>query len=302
MSALHRNLDSFTRVTPLGLRFWDPVLGMVISDGLTVVAYPESETHRQVTAFTTPTGVYAFRGMPGMYAAEKGAGDDAYWADPPVRRRFVVEVSDTSGRYQPFALTADLPRRGIYTWDCAAPTSPLASPVAAGPPAIPLFSAPARQAPPGMAIVRAELWDPVAKTAASWAVLEVTVSGQAPAQGIADARGKVAVLFPYPEPASAPVGSGSPLPGTAVPLARQQWTVSLAAAYAPGLLPPLPRIPDLCATLQQPAALLWADSARGVPLTEAVLSFGQELVLRTANAATGAPLPLLYVTVAASPP
>jgi hypothetical protein len=85
-----------------------------------------------------------------------------------------------------------------------------------------------------------------------------------------------------------------------VPLARQQWAVGLAASYTPGL-PPAPA-PDLCQTLRQPPGLLWADSALGEPLAEATLTFGQELVLRTAGAAGGAPLPFLYVTATASPP
>jgi hypothetical protein len=299
MSAPLVILDSFTRVTPLGVRFWDPVLETVINDGLSVTAYPTGLPYLRVSAFTTPGGVYAFRGLPGLSAAERGAGDASYWANPPVRRSFVVEVSDPLGRYQPFALGAELPLHGVYAWDCDGPPSPPASPVAPGPAAVPLFSAPSREAPAGMAAVRASLWDPVAGAAAAWAVLEVTAPGQAPARGIADAAGRVAVLFPYPEPAP-PVAPGSPLPGSGVPLARQQWTVGLAASYTPGL--PADPAPDLCRTLRQPAALLWADAARAAPLTGAALTFGQELVLRTADAAGGAPLPLLYVTAAASPP
>jgi hypothetical protein len=300
MSALPIILDTFTRVTPLGVRFWDPVLEMVVSDGLSVTAYPRGLPYLRVSAFTTPSGVYAFRGLPGMAAAERGAGDAAYWASPPVRDSFVIEVSDPTGRYQPFTLGAELPLRGVYPWDCDGPGSPLASPVAPGPPAVPLFSAPSREAPAGMAAVRATLWGPLSGAAAAWAVLEVTPPGQAPARGIADAQGRVVVLFPYPEPAPPPAGPGSPPYGSGVPLARQQWALALAASYTPGLPPGT--APDLCRTLRQPPGLLWADAALGEPLAEATLSFGQELVLRTAGGAGGAPLPLLYVTATASPP
>jgi hypothetical protein len=302
MSALTRPLDTFSRVTPLGLRFWDAVLEMVVGDGLTVTAYPEGQGFRRTSAFTTPGGVYGFAGLPGLHAAETGAGDDAYWTfwtNPAQAQRFVVEVSDPAGRYQPFSLTTDLPRRGLYTWDCTGLASPLASPVAPGPPAVPLFSAPGRAVPAGMAVVRAELWDVVAGAPAAWAVLEVTPLGQPPAQGIADAAGRVAVLFPYPEPAMPPVALGSPLGGSAGSLAQQQWTVALRAAYTPR---PPSSTPDLCATLSQPAAFLWADTARSQPRTEAQLFFGQELVVRTKDSATGARLPTLYVTTAASPP
>ncbi len=302
MSAPARTLDTLTRVTPLGLRFWDAVLETMIGDGLTVTAYPEGQGGRRVPAFTTPGGVYAFAGLPGLHAAETGAGDDAYWtywAGPPRTRRFVVEVSDPAGRYQPFSLTADLPHRGVYTWDCAAVASPLASPVAPGPPAVPLFSAPARPVPAGMAVVRAELWDSFAGAAAAWAVLEVAAPGQPPAQGIADARGRVAVLFPYPEPAMPSAAPGSPPGGAAVPLARQRWAVALRAAYARR---PPSSAPDLCATLGQRAAFLWANTTLSRPLNEAQLLFGQELVVRTEDSATRARLPTLYVTAAASPP
>jgi hypothetical protein len=302
MSALPVILDTFTRVTPLGVRFWDPVLEMVVSDGLIVTAYPPGFRFLRVSAFTTPGGVYAFRGLPGLSAAERGAGDAAYWAKPPVQRSFVIEVSDPAGRYQPFALSAELPLRGVYAWNCGGAASPPASPIAPGPPAVPLFSAPSRDAPAGMAAVRAALWDPIADTAAARAVLEVTPPGQPPARGIADSQGRVVVLFPYPEPIAPPAAPGSPLPGSAVPLAQQQWTVTLMASYTPGLLSS--PAPDLCATLRQPPATLWAtwaDSPPRAPLTEASLTFGQELVLRTAGAA-GAALPVLYVTAAASPP
>jgi hypothetical protein len=216
-----------------------------------------------------------------------------------VKRRFVVQVSDLSSRYQPFSLTADLPLRGLYAWDCAGPASPLTSPLVAGPPAVPLFSAPSREAPAGMATIRATLWDASAAAPAAWAVLEVSTPGQAPARGIADSQGRVVVLFPYPEPTGPSPVLSSPLVRSGVPLAQQQWTVAVRAAYAPR---PETSAPDLCGTLRQASAFLWADSDQSVPLTEATLLFGQELVLRTTNASHGTPLSLLYVTAATSPP
>jgi hypothetical protein len=150
-----------------------------------------------------------------------------------------------------------------------------------------------------MAALRADLRDPVADVEAAGAVLEVRPPGLPPSFGVADIHGRVAVLFPYPEPPTPPVGPGSPQPGQAGSPSQQSWTVRVRARYAPQ--GPPPAFPDLCDTLNQGPATLWADSDRLRPLTEAVLRFGQDLVVRTVDAVTLAPLSVLYVTAGASP-
>jgi hypothetical protein len=149
-----------------------------------------------------------------------------------------------------------------------------------------------------MAEVRAQLFDPVTAggVPGAWALLAVTPPGLPAALGVADARGQVVVFFPYPEPAA--FVPGSP-PAASVPLTGQSWTVAVRASYAPAAAPPT--IPDLCATLAQPAASLWADAARSHALTAATLSFGRPLVLRSL-AAGAADASLLFVTPAGSPP
>jgi hypothetical protein len=154
--------------------------------------------------------------------------------------------------------------------------------------------------PAGSAAVRADLWDPVARAPAAGAVLEVRPAGQPAARGVADDKGRVVVVLPYPPPALPFPALGSPLAGPAVPLVQQQWPVALRAAYAPPR--PAPPLRDLCATLRQPPADLWSGSSRTAPLTGATLRFGQELVLRTLDESRGIPLSVLYVTPAASPP
>lgn len=167
-------------------------------------------------------------------------------------------------------------------------------------PAVPLFSAPARRAGTGMAVIRAELWNPVAKAPASFALFEARVVGRQTMRGVADRQGRVALVFPYPEPTVPPDAPGQPAP--VPPLTRQEWAVEVRAYYktpAAGATPPT--VPELAATLAQPRAELWADEARSAPLTRATMRFGQELVVRSQRNVANAPLdpvplPVLLVT------
>jgi hypothetical protein len=177
-------------------------------------------------------------------------------------------------------------------------------------PFIPLFSAPARAASGGMAILRAELWNPQADggkgAPASFALLEASIAGRPTMRGIADREGRIALVFPYPEPSSATDGEGNTLPPVA--FTSQEWEVGLRAFYAPPITAPdtapdIMPLPDLRAVFEQPVANLWSDEARSVPLTKAVLRFGQELVVRSHTTMSGAPLepvplPVLLITPA----
>jgi hypothetical protein len=166
-------------------------------------------------------------------------------------------------------------------------------------PVVPLYSAPTRPVPAGMAAIRAELWDPARKAPASYALVEATAAGLRTVRGVADAAGRVAIVFPYPPPAGGVDGQGNPLPPPA--FTRQEWDVGLRAFYAPSS--PVQPLLDLDAVLSQPAADLWSDEARSAPLTKVTLRFGRELVLRTKKTTTGAPLdptplPVLHITPA----
>jgi hypothetical protein len=162
-------------------------------------------------------------------------------------------------------------------------------------PALPLYSAPTRPVPGGMAILRASLWDALADAPASWAILEARGAGQTTVRGMADRDGRIALIFPYPEPT--PIADGQPVP----PYTKQDWEINLFAAYA--LSEPARSIPDLSATLAQPRATLWADQARTEPLTKVTLRAGQELLVRSYDTTNGpvnrTPLPVLLITPAA---
>ena len=286
MRAATRVFDRITRVTPLGIRFWDEVSARVVSDGFVVEVYQSGEPERRAAARPNRIGVFVLPCLPGSRdpAFELGVGDAAFWQHVQ-RRPHVIEVSDCNGHFQPFTVEQLLPARGLAVPPCLQPTKPPAN-------AVPVFSTPARPIPEGMAVLRADLiqvlplGEPVP---ASWAVLEVHAAGQPPARGIADCQGRVAVIFPYPEPIAGPARPASPPYSSGQSLWDQEWTVRLEAFYDP--VAPAPPLPDLCRTLAQRAAMLWADSNGALPLPAQTLRFGRELIVGT-----------LFVTTAGSPP
>lgn len=163
---------------------------------------------------------------------------------------------------------------------------------------LPLYSSPTRPVTGGMAVLRASLWDAGTDAPAAWALMEARINGQPTVRGYADASGRVALVFPYPEPPSFVQQNPPPSP---TPFTRQEWPVSIFASYRPQS--PAPRVPDLKATLAQPRATLWADAARTTPLTKVTLRSGQQLVVRSTEAPTdaapdGRPLPVLFITPA----
>jgi hypothetical protein len=257
-------LERITRTALLGVRPWDGATGRAVTEGLTL-----TELRHGVRAIPNRSSVFAFHDLPGLRASSFGAGDDAFWASPPAHAELTLELADELGRYLTFRFDAGAPARGVFREICPA------SPPELDVPGVPLFSAPSRIAPGGLAAVRAELWDSAVGGSAAWAVLEVTAGPGPTVRGVADERGRVLVLLPYPEP---PWQTGSP-PPTAVALSEQTWTLGLAARYAPAANPE--PTPDLCAVLSQPPATLLAALSPPVALTAATLTFGQPLTLRT---------------------
>jgi hypothetical protein len=268
-------LETVTRTALLGVRFWDRITGHAVSDGLEVV-----ETTSGTRAVPNRSGVFVLHELPGLRASAFGAGDDAFWASPPAASKIKFTVVDRLGQFLPFALAADVPFRGLFAEDCGLIASPPDAVVG-----VPLFAAPSRTAPAGIAAVRADLWDVVADAPAAWAVLEVSAGAGPVHRGVADALGRTVVLLPYPEP---PWHGSSPPPGSRS-LSDQTWPLTLAVRYGPAHgSPPLPdpspgAIPDLCAVLTQPAGALLTVDSPSTPLGPQILTFGRELVLRTPN-------------------
>jgi hypothetical protein len=168
-----------------------------------------------------------------------------------------------------------------------------------------------------MAVIRAELWDLAHNVAAAWAVLEGYLNNQLIARGVADEKGRIALIFPYPAPRPFVVGSppGSPVASppiaTGPPLTEQVWPITIRALYElRPALPPLvgelglePQLPDLDTTLSQREATLWADDLATQTLGEVSLQYGRELTLKSKRASSPPTFrSVLFITPAGSPP
>jgi hypothetical protein len=308
-----RVLERLTLTAPLGVVFHDAATGSRVGAGLDISISPKSIPSSRAKMFPNPSGIYVLNRAPGLPRAFAfGAGDEEFWSSLPATQTYVMEVVDLARRFQPFSLEIDLPVRGIYNW-----VSPLEPPVPSSPPSpdapasIPLYSAPARTVPPGMAVVRADLRDADTNANAAWAVVEARYAGNLIARGVADERGSLALIFPYPAPPTLTVASPveSPPASRSLPLFAQKWDVTISAAYA-GASPSsdVPTIPDLRATLEQlnaPRARLWADVPGGAQLSVVTLEYGRELVLKTQDAASSSPpasQSALLLSPAGSPP
>ena len=299
-------LDRLTSVAPLGLRFHDASTGTAIGDGLNVSAYPLGQPKSARLLSPNRRGVFILHHAPGLRTVENGAGDDDYWANLPPKKDFVVEVRDDQNRFVSFQFVAALPNRGIYEWH---------EPVAGSPPSptksIPLYSSAARTASAGLAVVRADLWDPTRGprgSEAANAVLELYDNDRFVARGIADQKGHLALMFPYPAPkrfapSSPPSPLGSPPRAAGPALTDQVWTFRVRALYA-GQSPPQPlstdALPDLRAVLLRPEAKIWANEAQTDQLLEVAVQFGQPLILRSRPLSTSPPKggSMLFITPA----
>jgi hypothetical protein len=266
----------------LGLRFRDAQTGERVSAGLSVRVVLD-HTDRTFPAVPTPSGAFTVRTIPGLRRWEIRSVDangveevaEAVLVRPvPVR----VEVRDQLHRYLPCLVNAILPVDGLIAPDLGSP--PSSPPSTAQEVAVPLYSAPSRTVPAGVAVVRATLVQAADRQPAAYAALEVSREpGGAPVRGIADERGEIAVLFAYPP---LPRQLGSP-PGatTKRSLADTTWTVGLRAylpRQAPGSLPEVDRLLD-----QRPAALTTTTSPTA-SVTQAEVIYGRECVLPSSTA------------------
>lgn len=285
-------IERFSLVGLLGIRFRDTLTGAFIGDGLRVIAYPQGQPHRGTRAVANRSGVYVLHSAHGLRRYAHGEGPEEFSEGSPPQKFFTVEVIDEEKRFQPFQFTALVsPEGGLFKWPAALDASPSLLPES-----VPLYSSATRTVPGGMTAIRADLWDKVSEQPASWAVLEARLDNQLMARGVADADGKIALIFPYPAPQSNPFLSPPVLGGAA--LTEQVWDMELTARYAPRNVVTSPpqsppgddaALPDLQTTLTQPLATLWADAGGVEELIEISLRYGEELILRSRAAGTVSP-------------
>jgi hypothetical protein len=290
-----RVLERVTRNASLGIRFWDAAGATSVVDGLQVEVFPRANPSVRRSAPPNRSGVYVAHALPGLREFEySGAEPDVLWAT--VTRPFRVEVRDPFGRFLPMAFDADLPVRGLFTWSDPwfSPPRAIVLPGEEGSPPqlllerVPLFSSASRPVPDPLAVVRAQLRELGSHRDAAWTLLSVMIDGDVRGLGLADERGRVAVMFPFPEPARMSLSSP--------PEARNDftWEVVLTAyAWAgspPSVVPPIPDLAAVFAQLASPRAVIESLDSHGLPLR---LTYRQELTARSAGF-TGAGASLLF--------
>jgi hypothetical protein len=281
-------LERVIRRAPLGLRCRDLARETVVSDGLTVLAWPLGRPAERRAALVSPlSGIHGFRSLPGLRGYEVGElPADAWCGSPPYAgalpagelaeleglvsgalappfANFVVTIDDRLGRFLPQTLFLCLPRESVLE--------------------VPLFAAPARPTPPGLGVVRAELWERAANRPASWALLTARADGETYV-GLADARGMAVIFLPYARPLPPLVGS-PPYGGAA--LDQLSWPVRIELFYQPAQQRRLAGrdVPDTRSLLEQAAARIYPQDAASAATSfiEPALAFRRELVLATAG-------------------
>ena len=283
MIGLHPDIETPERLTltcALGVRFFDIATGtFVTADSLEANAWPVAIPWREVKGIVTPSGIIAFHALPGLRAFERSAAEDP-WDPAPATRMFQVEVTDPSGRYLPCTFVMQAPTKGLGVFAGSG------SPPWIKEGAVPLFSAPWRAVPSSLAVVRTQLRELATGQPAAWAFVEAEYfSGGAPrsAFGLADDKGRVVLMFPYPEGQRRPLG-GSPPTNGANGLTQQSWELDLLFFYQPlDVSPPNKVEPedaaDYAFRLEQPKVFASRESSPLVPLDRETLYFGRELNL-----------------------
>jgi hypothetical protein len=282
-----RVLEQLDTFTPLGIRFWDPVLDRPIVDGLQVTAWPMSSPNRQINATRSRSDVFTFRWLPGMRPIEHRYPDPGLFdASVPQRRPFIVTVTDLRSRYLPAAFRVDLPLPydGVFLAESST-SIPDSTPRG-----VYLFSSASRRTNELLTAVRGELVDQVTRSPVPWAHVIVGAPHGAVFHGLADESGRFAVFMPFPSLEEGFGGSPGSF-GHGTPIGERGWDITLAVNAQPGVLAALPGtpLPDYRSVLSQLPAELWDAEPDPSVLSASQLSlrlrFGEELIVRTANLA-----------------
>lgn len=182
-----RVIERDSRFTALGIRFWDPVLDAPVRDGLRVILQPGRIRGTPTEGVITPSGAYAFHGIPGLTDYEFGRDEPA---SPEQVQNYVVHVVDTRGRYVETAFAIELPMADPR----ALLGQPVSSPAAEFVPGVLLYSGPARRTPAWLGTVRGTLRQLATGEAAAHALVRVTDTDGQRWPAIADAGGQFSTL------------------------------------------------------------------------------------------------------------
>jgi hypothetical protein len=296
-----RVLERVARNAALGLRFWDTAAATSAVDGLRVEVFPRANPRARTIAQVTRSGVYVAHALPVTSPPPSprefeftDAPPDVLWS--AATRAYRVEVTDPAGRFLPIAFDADLPARGLFTWrapwlsppQLVAPTGAPGSPLQFLVEGVPLFSDPSRPVPEPLAVVYAHVHELGTAREAAWSLLTVAIDDAVRGVGLADAHGRVAVMFPYPEPPRMSLASP--------PEARNDFTWEIAvsafwlATSPPGPAPAIADLADVFASLSAPRTVIESTGSPAIPLR---LTYREPLTARTAGTAGADPSLLL---------
>lgn len=289
-----RVLDTVTRTAPLGVRFWDAATQRPVTDGIVVTAFSHGRPDRLLTLARNASGNHVLHTAPELARSAWGDGTASFWAALGERVGFTLEVRDGAGRFLPVRLEATLPHRGFFEPSCiasppASPIEPIAidTQVPAG--FVPLFSAAGRAGIGTQAVIRAALRHGDETVPAAWAVLVAEVQGRVAGVGIADRRGDLAMLFPFPELERRPSATGSPVDSPpavqqtgALPVLATDVTLRVFYSGTPDMA--RETAPDFCALMAQPERRLAASLSPVTELGSVRLVLGRELWLQSEGA------------------
>lgn len=259
--------------TPLGLCFWDHGANEPVTDGLLVTAYRTVGSSSPIQAVRSPSGIYSFHGLPGLHDWEYPLNDVESESSPPIVLRFIVKVEDLKRRFIDTAAIIQAPRPGdrLFVWPSASPGQ--------ADDGFRLFSAPTRPRNSRLATVRANLWEVDRDKAAAFAVLRVEIEGIT-WTGIADEKGTIAVMFPYPNTMRSLAVSP---PSSRIPVHEQSWNFTASVFYGGTDMSYLrgAELPSLGHLLSQTPTGFHQPGSNSLPELSGTLTMGRETVLRT---------------------
>ena len=133
---IHEPPERVSLTCPLGLRFFDVATGAFLREDLQATALPVGAPPWQdkITAVSTPGGILAFHGLPGLRDFENSDSEDP-WQTLQTTRAFQIEVTDALGRFLPCTFAINAPAREL------AAVADTGSPPWTENGAVPLFSA-----------------------------------------------------------------------------------------------------------------------------------------------------------------
>lgn len=275
-------LETVSRNTLLGIRFWDPALDEQIRSGLHATLHPINNPQKKISATQTRSGVYAFNEIPGMFNLETQTDIEDIDSSSPVQtKQFVLEVNDPKQRYAGAALLVELPLpyKGIFLVDDI-PASPDTAPSGFN-----LYSSVNRNNATQFTFVRGELIQRDTLQPAANAVVRVETEEGNSWFGISDAKGRFAVMMPYPY-INIAFGS-SPSTSDSTRLFQRTWTVSINILYESPAQTVLngTDLPDYSSVLNQEQAFIYTESPETdlgeVLEMPADIVYGRDLIIKT---------------------